>query len=174
MEIAKVQVSGVCAIAVCKMPIPKGIIGAQVRFEYTDPMWDGLSKTVVFQGSGVTKDVLDAGELVTVPAEVVAWTATEVRVGVYGTDADNNIAIPTLWARLGVVKPAADPSGDESTDPSLPVWAQLDNRVSKLEKGGTGSGGGLSIDSDGEGNVTITASGSATITSDGAGNVAIA
>lgn len=140
MILAKIRVDGVRVTPVEVRDIPKGIIGGQVAFEYTDPMWDGLTKTVVFQGA-VTKDVVDAGELVTIPQEVVAKTGVTLRVGVYGTDAGNNIAIPTIWADvdLGKVRAAADPSGDESTDPSLPVWAQLEGRIEELEQNGTGS-----------------------------------
>lgn len=138
MELAKIRVSGAWALPVDVKPIPEGIIGGQVAFEYTDPMWDGLSKTVVFKGC-VTKDVLNAGEVVTVPAEVVARAGAYLYVGVYGTDGEGNVAIPTLWADLGKVRAAADPSGDESTDPQLPVWAQLEERIEDLEENGTGT-----------------------------------
>ena len=114
MERAKIKVSGVHAVPVCLKDIPRGIKGAPVRFEYADPLWDGLSKTVVFKGSGVTKDILDAGEVVKVPPEVVERAGQSLLVGVYGTDADGNQAIPTLWADLGRIRPAADPSGDGS------------------------------------------------------------
>ena len=125
MEIAKVHVSGILAGTVYCKPIPAGIVGATVRFEYADPLWDGLTKTVVFKGA-CTKDVLNAGEVVEIPPEVVAIKGTRLVVGIYGTDAQNNLVIPTLWADLGVVLPATAPSGDTSTDPSLPVWAQLE------------------------------------------------
>ena len=170
MERAKIKVSGVHAVPVCLKDIPRGIKGATVRFEYADPLWDKLSKTVVFNGSGVTKDILDAGEVVQVPPEVVERAGQSLLVGVYGTDADGNQAIPTLWADLGRIRPAADPSGDTSTDEGLPVWAQLQEQIDDLKQGGTG---GLIIDSDGEGNVSIAASGGTVITSDGAGNVTI-
>lgn len=140
MEHAKIKVSGVHAVPVCLKDIPRGIKGATVRFEYADPLWDGLSKTVVFMGSGVTKDILDAGEVVQVPPEVVERAGQSLLVGVYGTDADGNKAIPTLWADLGRVRAAADPSGDESTDERLPVWAQLQKQIDEIR--GTGTGGG--------------------------------
>lgn len=178
MQIATIKVSGVRATPCCLMEIPAGMIGATIRLNYADPIWEGLSKTVVFQSCSanrvkvyVTKDVVNAGEEVTVPAEVLDTPGRFLYVGIYGTSSDIP-AVPTLWADLGRIRPAADPSGDTSTDDSLPVWAQLDVRVKKLEKDGTG-GGGLSIESDGEGNVSIAASGGTVITSDGAGNVTI-
>lgn len=133
MIVAKIKVDGVSAKTAYLSDIPAGIRGARVEIEYTDAMWSGLSKTVVFRGC-CTKDVTNAGTSVIIPADVVAKPGARIMVGVYGVDADNNLAIPTLWAPLGVTLRAADPSGDESTDPSLPVWAQLDGRVTDLEK----------------------------------------
>lgn len=98
------------------------MIGAQVQIDYNDEIWGSLHKTVVFKGA-VIKDVITNADVVTIPAEVVANQGVALRVGVYGVDADGNIAIPTVWADLGTVRDAADPSGDTTTDPSLPVWA---------------------------------------------------
>ncbi|MBQ8358708.1 MAG: hypothetical protein IJX37_02160 [Oscillospiraceae bacterium] len=133
MIIAKIEVSGTSAKTIFTKDIPAGIIGAQVEIEYTDAMWSGLSKTVVFRGC-CTKDITNAGTSVIIPAEVVANSGVSIMIGVYGVDADNNLAIPTLWATLGMTKSAANPVGDATTDPALPVWAQLDGRVSDLEK----------------------------------------
>lgn len=131
MELARIKVSGVRATPCCLMEIPAGLIGATVRLEYADPVWEGLTKTVVFQSCSVrrakvyaTKDVVNAGEEVTVPADVLAEPNRCLYVGIYGTKGES-IAVPTLWADLGRIRAAADPSGDESTDPALPVWAQI-------------------------------------------------
>lgn len=124
MEIAKVKVSGVRCTPVSVEIITRGMAGATVSIEYTDPLWDKLTKTVVFRGA-CTKDVLNAGNVVTVPAEVVATAGKQLFVGVYGVDADNNLVIPTLWAELGTIVGAASPSGDSTTEPTPPVWAQI-------------------------------------------------
>lgn len=63
----------------------------------------------------------------------IAKPNVALRLGVYGVDADGNIAIPTLWADLGNVRDAADPSGDTTTDPSLPVWAKLQAMIGDLD-----------------------------------------
>ena len=34
---------------------------------------------------------------------------------------------------LGKVQPGADPSGDASADPALPIWAQLQNQIGDLD-----------------------------------------
>ena len=131
MRIAEVKVAKTTCKTTPLVPIPKGIVGATVSIEYTDSAWDGLQKTVVFR-SAVTKDVLDAGSEVVVPAEVVSRAGVNLYMGVYGVDAENHVAIPTIWTELGVIQGAATPSGDASTAPSLPVWAQIQAMVGDL------------------------------------------
>ena len=131
MKIAEVRVSGCRCETVRLEPIPRGIVGAVVAVEYTDPAWDSLRKTVVFRGAA-TKDVLDAGNEIVIPAEVVSKAGGSLYMGVYGVDAENHVAIPTIWTELGVIQGAATPSGDTSTAPSLPVWAQIQAMVGDL------------------------------------------
>lgn len=131
MKIAEVRVSGCRCETVRLEPIPRGIVGAVVAVEYTDPAWDSLRKTVVFRGAA-TKDVLDAGNKIVIPAEVVSKAGGSLYMGVYGVDAENHVAIPTIWTELGVIQGAAAPSGDASTAPSLPVWAQIQAMVGDL------------------------------------------
>lgn len=135
MEIAKIEVSGVHARRMTRSPgrweIPAGLVGGTISLRY-GAEWAGLQKTVVFDGCGVTKDVVNAAEVVTVPAEVVARPERKLLVGIYGVG-DDGTATPTLWLE-GYVCAAADPSGDPSTAPSLPVWAQLESRIRALEE----------------------------------------
>ena len=99
------------------------------------PEWDGLTKTAVFSNGKTTVDVLAAnwdGDTVPVPHEVLAVPGRHARVGVYGAD-ESGVVLPTVWVSLGKVQPGADPSGDASADPSLPVWAQLQNQIGDLD-----------------------------------------
>lgn len=141
MVYAIIKIDGSAAAAIFRKRIPAGIIGAQVQFEF-GAGWEGRSRTVVFQAGDMAKDVLLQAEesVATIPAEVVAEPIGSLRVGIYGTKADGT-ALPTLWAELGRVYYATDPSGDETTDPSLPVWAQLQQKVDALMQGGGGGGG---------------------------------
>ena len=132
MIIAEVKVAKTTCKTTPLVPIPKGIVGATVSIEYTDSAWDGLQKTVVFR-SAVAKDVLAAGNEVVVPAEVVSRAGVNLYMGVYGVDAANNVVIPTIWTELGLVNGAAAPSGDTSSDPSLPVWAQIQGMIGNLD-----------------------------------------
>lgn len=132
MEIAKIKVSGATASAEKESKITAGMVGVTVRMQYAD-IWDGLHKTVVFRAGTVTKDVITDDEVVTVPKEVVAAKDVQLYVGVYGVDAEGNLVIPTIWAGLGRVMDAADPSGDAETDPSLPVWAKIQAMIGDLD-----------------------------------------
>lgn len=132
MKIAEVKVAKTTCETTPLVPIPRGIVGAVVSIEYTDPAWDGLQKTVVFR-SAVTKDVLAAGNEVVVPAEVVSRAGVNLYMGVYGVGADGRMVIPTIWTELGLVHGAAAPSGDASSDPSMPVWAQIQGMIGNLD-----------------------------------------
>ena len=127
MTFATIKVTCATTQVVCRKPIPAGVVGALVRFEF-NKMWDNLRKMVVFRGC-VTKDVLLDGTTATIPAEVVERPTPILWIGVYGVNADDTIVIPTLWANVGGVLPATDPSGDTSTDPALPVWAQIQKEL---------------------------------------------
>lgn len=105
-----------------------------VEFVFS-PEWDGLTKTAVFSNGKTTVDVLAAnwdGDTVPVPHEVLAVPGRHARVGVYGAD-ESGVVLPTVWVSLGKVQPGADPSGDASADPALPVWAQLQKQIGDLD-----------------------------------------
>lgn len=135
-----------------------------VQFVFS-PEWDGLTKTAAFTNGKTTVDVLAAnwdGDTVLVPHEVLAVPGRHARVGVYGAD-ESGVVLPTVWVSLGKVQPGADPSGDASADPSLPVWAQIQKQIGDLDdlqtynkgnlvqainearQSGGGSGGGYTI-----------------------------
>lgn len=88
-----------------------GSVGIQIGFGF-DGAWDGLTKTAVFRGSGVSCDVVigSTGQML-VPPEVMARAGAKVEVGVYGTNGEGTVVIPTVWAQLGTVKAGAIPSG---------------------------------------------------------------
>ena len=134
MILAKVQVDATHISRLHCLDIPRGIIGAQVEIEYTDAHWDSLNKTVVFNCGKICKDVVTNERIVTIPSEVVQLVGRTLSIGVYGTDAEETVAIPTIRCDLGVVREAADPSHDESTEAELPVWAQLAAEIEWLKQ----------------------------------------
>ena len=168
-----------CARACAHMASPPELLTAgmakavTVEFVFSDD-WDGLTKTAVFSNGKTTVGVLAANwdrDTVLVPHEVLAVPGRHARVGVYGAD-ESGVVLPTVWVSLGKVQPGADPSGDASADPSLPVWAQLQSQIGDLNdlktynkgnlvdainearsSGGSGGGGytigdGLKLDAD--------------------------
>lgn len=110
-------------------PIPAGAVGARIALAF-DSSWEGLTPTAVFRGA-VTKDVIPEGDTVLIPPEVLTEVGGRLFIGLYGASSTGMVAIPTLWAELGVICPGTDPSGDTTTDPTLPVWAQLHAEVSE-------------------------------------------
>ena len=129
-----------CSRACAHMASPPELLTAgmakavTVEFVFSDD-WDGLTKTAVFSNGKTTVDVLAAnwdGDTVPVPHEVLAVPGRHARVGVYGAD-ESGVVLPTVWVSLGKVQPSADPSGDASADPSLPVWAQLQKQIGDLD-----------------------------------------
>lgn len=147
MIIAHIRVSGVTAVCKRRSQIPARLVGGKVVIEYADPVWAELNKTAVFRGA-VTRDVLNIGELVEIPPEVLEKVGSDVYFGIEGRNADGTLVIPLIEAQLGKVLASTDPSGDESTDPSLPVWAQLEQRVEQLENTGGSGGGGIYFETD--------------------------
>ena len=125
-----------CAETSCHRPLlTAGMSNAEIVHFVFSEEWDGLAKTAVFTDGVITVDVLQAqwnGDEVAVPPDVTTTAGRRVRVGVYGTDG-NGVALPTIWTELGTVHAGADPSGDSSTKPVLPVWAQLQSQIGDLD-----------------------------------------
>ena len=129
-----------CARACAHLASPPELLTAgmakavTVEFVLSDD-WSGLTKTAVFSAGRTTVDVLESawdGNKVVVPHEILADAGPIARVGVYGANADGLI-LPTVWVTLGKVMPAAEPSGDPGADPTLPIWAQLQNQIGDLD-----------------------------------------
>ena len=135
MQLYEMQVSKTAITRAAAVKVPYGVIGAVVRFSFS-PEWEGLNKTVVFRAGEVSKDILDVEEFAVIPAECTQELGQLLEVGVYGVDAENTVAIPTMWEAIGRISEATDPSGDASTEPTLPVWAQLQERIRLLEETG--------------------------------------
>lgn len=132
MVVAKIYVNGTQAIVTECARVTMGMQGAQVQVEYNG-IWNELNKTAVFVSS-TTKDIVNPGSMLTIPAEITEQAGHRLKVGFYGVGADGTVVIPTLWADLGVIQAATDPSGDTSTDPELPVWAQLQKQMEELKR----------------------------------------
>lgn len=133
MIIADINVRFSTIDVILRDKLPCGAAGLKVRFRFMDPAWNGLSKIAVFRNRSQTLNVAIVEDCATIPHELLTKVLDVIDVGVYGTDGDKMLGIPTLWGSLGTVASAADPSGDSSMDPTLPYWAQIKEQVDMLE-----------------------------------------
>lgn len=129
MLVARITVAGSQIRAQKLMPITSGMVGARVEVSF-DEAWEGFSKVFVWNHWNQTIDDMEASG--SIPAEVLDRPGGWLRLGVYGTK--DGRALPTMWVTLGSVESGADPSGDESANPALPVWAQLLADMEELRK----------------------------------------
>lgn len=158
----KVRYSKVNGRCMLREPLTSGMVGQPIHFEYSHD-FDGLAITAVFTDGKNTVNVVNPGNECIIPHEVLTTVGSMVKVGIYATRG-NELVIPTVYATIGVVLRGADPSGDVSADPSLPVWAQVQEAIGNLndltteaknnlvaainEASQTGGGGGASLTDD--------------------------
>ena len=132
------DINGVRAVIRKQDVLTAGMVGQQVEFRF-DESWDKMGKTAVFRAGDVTKDATVTNSIAKVPHEVLI-PGLSVEIGVYGTKDDGAIVIPTVWAKTNIVEFGADPSGDESLDPTLPIWGQLQEELAEIKESGVGGG----------------------------------
>ena len=126
----KVIYNKVCGRCVQSEPLTSGMVGQPIHFEYSHD-FDGLTVTAVFTDGKNTVDVVNPGNECIIPHEVLTTVGAMVKVGIYAVKGDK-LVIPTIYATIGVVLKGADPSGDVSADPTLPVWAQIQGIIGNL------------------------------------------
>ena len=152
----KVRYSKVNGRCMLREPLTSGMVGQSIHFEYSHD-FDGLAITAVFTDGKNTVNVVNPGSECVIPHEVLTTVGATVKVGIYAVRGDE-LVIPTVYATIGVVLRGANPSGDVSADPALPVWAQIQGIIGNLndldteaknnlvaainEAAQTGSGGG--------------------------------
>lgn len=126
----KVRYSKVCGRCMLREPLTSGMVGQTIHLEYSHD-FDGLMITAVFTDGKNTINVINPGSECVIPHEVLTTVGATVKVGIYAVKGDE-IVIPTIYATIGTVLKGADPSGDISVDPTLPVWAQMQSDVGNL------------------------------------------
>ena len=126
----KVIYNKTCGRCVQSEPLTSGMVGQPIEIGYSAD-FEGLTLTAVFTNGKTTIDVLNPGNQCVIPHEVLDTVGEVVKVGIYATRG-NELVIPTVYATIGVVLKGADPSGDVSIDPTLPVWAQTQAIIGNL------------------------------------------
>lgn len=128
----KVIYNKVCGRCVQSEPLTSGMVGQPIHFEYSHD-FDGLAVTAVFTDGKNTVDVVNPGNECIIPHEVLTTVGAIIKVGIYAVRGDE-LVIPTIYAHIGVVLKGADPSGDVSIDPTLPIWAQTQALIGNLSQ----------------------------------------
>lgn len=146
MDIIKIEVKGnIIKITHRPRKVTSGTVGLKAQFSF-DSAWDGLSKTAIFRACTEKRVLTCIDSEVTVPWEVLKEPDVWLSVGVYGTNAEGTIVIPTIWANAFLIVEGTTTDGDPSTAPTPGVWEQLSAEVEALkeavENGGGSTGGG--------------------------------
>ena len=81
MEIAKVLVYSTSGVAESRNRIPAGAVGLTVSVVFADPVWERLTKTVVFRGA-CSKIAEFDGKKAVIPWEVMALPDTRLYFGI--------------------------------------------------------------------------------------------
>ena len=132
MEGIKIEVTGNIARVIEKpAKITSGTVGLPVEFAF-DSDWELLRKIAVFRAGNIIKSVEIPIAEKAVPWEVLEKPGAWLSVGVYGTNADGTVVIPTIWANVCPIQVGVDPDGDPSTDPTLPIWQTMMNYFASL------------------------------------------
>ena len=104
--------------------LTSGMVGLQCEFVF-DGAWDGLAKTAVFWAGNEKRDMLLQGAVCTVPWEVLKTAGYQLVIGVYGTNAEGTLVIPTVYAMCGGIASGADPSGNGGVEPTQTLVEQI-------------------------------------------------
>ena len=132
------KLTGAKAQATVDGILTAGMVGIPVTIEYDDT-WDGLTKHLVCRCSkwgpdrGITRTVPDIENVATVAREVMLGDYY-LYLGVEGYSADGKLVIPSTWADCGKIQHSANAGDDPSTNPYLPIWAQMQTEIRQLQQ----------------------------------------
>ena len=136
----KLTVNGAQAWATVTGPLTSGMVGLPVTIEY-DEAWVGLTKNLVCRcsrngSSGEEyRSILNVENTTNVAHEVMK-TGMFLYLGVEGYNADGTLVIPTVWAMCGAIEKGANTGDDLSSDPTLPIWGQLQEQIAQIKQNG--------------------------------------
>lgn len=129
----KVKIDHAVAEAELTGVLTSRMVGVPVCFEF-GPIWDGLIKAAVFQGSGASITVmLFRTNEVELPFEVLMSAGSTLKIGVEGRSHEGGIVIPSTMVEVGRILEGADPHGTPPGEATEPVWGQIMAKVDALE-----------------------------------------
>ncbi len=124
MKPIKITVTGADATAEYAPTLTSGMVGLQAEFTF-DEAWEGLTKTAVFCCGSRRYPVICQNGTVTVPWEALGAENCILKIGIYGTDAEGEVVIPTVWAEAGKVKEGTKVPPFQPEEATQTVYQQL-------------------------------------------------
>lgn len=124
------EFTGVSGSMTEKERLTSGMVGKQVQIILSDD-WADLTCTAVFVSGDICRTAQLEGSTVTIPQDVLRYPFRKLLVGVWGTDAEGTLVIPTIMADGPFVELGANPYGDPVAV-TLPVWEALQNQIGNL------------------------------------------
>ena len=104
----------------------------QAQFTFSAD-WEGLNRTAVFRaGDTAIEIVIPQDGTCYVPWEVLQVSGRMLYAGVYGSDTDGNVVLPTIWALLGEIK-CGTTHGMNEQPPTPDMYDQLLGIAEKAE-----------------------------------------
>ena len=110
--------------------LTSGSYGIGVQFTLSDD-WAGLVKTACFRNGDDSETQID----IAMGSSVMCYLPTEtcdekyidetVYAGIYGTDGNGNLIIPTIWVSIGALRQGVKPGYAEGPAPTPDMWAQI-------------------------------------------------
>lgn len=123
----------------------KNYDAVKIRMDLSNE-WDDLSKIAVFRAQDAMIDVPVMGEYLDIPPVMLQRENVHLLFGLYGTNTDGAVVIPTIWTDLGIVQPSPDPYGaDNYEDPPATLYAQLEAMAADAAEAYTKAGQGIYV-----------------------------
>lgn len=129
-EMLTFEFTGVAGSMTENERLTSGMVGKQVQIILSSD-WADLNCTAVFVSGDICRTVQLSGSTVTIPEDNLRYPFRRLLVGVWGTDQDGTLVIPTVMAEGPFVELGANPYGDPVAV-TLPVWENLQNQIGNL------------------------------------------
>ena len=124
MKAIKITAIGTQAFATEKPVLTSGTVGQPVEFTFGDA-WDGLLKTAVFRAGNKCVPVEGLNDIDTVPWEVMETPNVELFIGVFGTNGDGTLKIPTVWCSVGIINQGTHIPKTPAQPPTPQIYDQI-------------------------------------------------
>jgi len=129
-EMLTFEFTGVAGSMTENERLTSGMVGKQVKIILSSD-WADLTCTAVFLSGDICRTVQLSGSTVTIPEDNLRYPFRRLLVGVWGTDEEGTLVIPTVMAEGPFVELGANPYSDPVAV-TLPVWENLQNQIGNL------------------------------------------